>query len=124
VVRHAAQQQVHGEDGAQECGGVKNLVNDKISEIQGLKPIFLPLSDTGVKGFEIQCEHGHKGNERDDAHRASNARPSAETGQILPYSVAQHFSAAAPPKQQPVLQSIAYPTTNSTNYICQNLIVA
>jgi hypothetical protein len=74
-----------------------------------LKFIFSPIRNAGDSGFRMYIIGMKEDSEYDDARGAASAHPAAVRAEVRPYAVAHHLPAAPPPKQQPALQTVAYP---------------
>ena len=109
VVRHAPQQHVHGEDGAQQLHWRKKIKAVDVKYIRCIKFIFSPIRNAGDSGFRIYVIGMKEDSEYDDARGAASAHPAAVRAELRPYAVAHNLPAAPPPKQQPALQPAAYP---------------
>ena len=109
VVRHAPQQHVHGEDGAQQLHWSKKIKAVDVTSIRCQKFISSPIRNAGDSGFRRYIIGMKEDSEYDDARGAASAHPAAVRAEVRPYAVAHHLPAAPPPKQQPALQPAAYP---------------
>ncbi len=108
VVRHAAQQHVHGEDGAQQLHCRKKTIGTNETSKRCLKFVSSAIRNAGDSGFRRYVIGMKEDSKCDDTRSAASAHPAAVRAEVLPYAVAHHLPAAPPPKQQPALQPAAY----------------
>ncbi len=121
VVRHAAQQRVHGVDDAEHVNGVQYIERGETAMQRSLESVkIIPgYPDVGRIVFQVSMLQSKA--KCDNSRDAACAHPSAEPTQVLPHAVTIHIFPAPPPQQQPVVQQKECRAEHGTKSANKNL---